>query len=244
MTIPDYRMISLNDIRIDGGTQQRPLCQEALQAYEERRRAHEDFPALQTVFDGKDHWLWDGFHRYHVARKVGDTVVMVEVTKGTQRDAVWLSFSANKDHGVQRPRDCAVAILKRIFLDPEWASVPQTEIARHVGVTATMVSRVRASFSRENDVQGTATPAVTKTVTRNGKTYSMKTSRIGRKPGGKTSRHAMKPVRTGRPMMKKTAFELPHDPASAANTLVSFFDRAFLEGLVAELSRHLKTQGE
>lgn len=135
-------------------------------------------------------------------------------------------------------------ILKRIFLDPEWAAVPQTEIARHVGVTMAMVSRVRASFSRENDAQGEPRPQVTKTVTRGGKTYTMKTGRIGRKPGGKTSRHAMKPVRTGRPMMKKTAFELPHDPASAANTLVSFFDRAFLEGLVAELSRHLKTQGE
>lgn len=94
MDAPNLAMIELKNIRIDGGTQQRPLSQDGLDRYRERHEGGEDFPAIETVFDGKDHWLWDGFHRYHVARTMRDTVIMAHVTKGTQRDAVWLSFSA------------------------------------------------------------------------------------------------------------------------------------------------------
>jgi len=244
MTEHNFAMIELKTIRIDGGTQQRPLSQEALEAYEERHRAGEEFPAVKTVFDGKDHWLWDGFHRYHVARKVGDTVIMAEVTQGTARDAVWISFSANKDHGVQRPRECLSEIIKKILCDPEWSKVSHARIAQHVGVTAALVCKISASINRLIDAQGTHKQGATKEVTRSGKTYTMKVGRIGRQTSKKPGKQSMKTIRTGRPMLAKTALDLPHDPASAANTLISFFDRPFIEGLVTELSRYLQTQGE
>ena len=244
MEISNLTMIELNNIRIDGATQQRPLSQEALERYQERHEGGEDFPAVETVFDGKDHWLWDGFHRYHVARKMGDTVIMARVTEGTPRDAVWLSFSANKDHGVQRPRECISDIIKKILADDEWKRVPNTRIAQHVGVSQQLVARVSASFNQVERCTGPTEAEPTKIVTRNGKTYTMNTGRIGRKPVTKTGRMSLLTVRLGRPPVARTALELPHDPASAANTIMSFFDRAFVEGLIAELSRHLQNQGE
>jgi len=182
---PRYAMVKLDDIRIDGGSQQRPLSQEALESYEERRLGGEDFPALQTVFDGLHHWLWDGFHRFHVARKVGDRMIMVEITEGTQRDAVWLSFGANKDHGMPRPKGCASEILRKILTDDEWKEVPQVKIAQHVGVSAMLVSKVRASINQFIDAPAKETGnesdnGSTRVVTRRGKTYQMRVGKIGK----------------------------------------------------------------
>jgi hypothetical protein len=245
--MPEHATVNLDDIRIDGGTQQRPLSQEALDAYEERRRGGEEFPPLQTVFDGMHHWLWDGFHRYHVARKVSDTTVAVEATEGTQRDAVWLSFSANKSHGVPRPRGCATEIIRKILADPEWRKVPQAEIARHVGVSAMLVSKVRASINRFIDAPASPAPAgadrdPARTVTRRGRKYAMKVGRIGRPRSKKpaVSPHALKPVRGYSAPMPMTAMNVPHDPAAAARGLVALFDRPFLESLVTELTNLLK----
>ena len=58
--------LKLTDVRIDGGTQPRAKIDlDVVAEYAERLDAGDVFPPVEVVFDGKDYWLWDGFHRYH-----------------------------------------------------------------------------------------------------------------------------------------------------------------------------------
>jgi len=253
---PRHAMVKLADIRIDGGSQQRPLSQEALESYEERRLGGEEFPPVQTVFDGLHHWLWDGFHRVHVARKVGDKMIMVEITEGTQRDAVWLSFGANKSHGVPRVKGCTAEIIKKIFADPEWAKVPQTKIAQHVGVSPEFISKVRASINRLIDAQSEKADAddfpdaPIKTVTRKGKTYQMKVGQIGKakkpraKKFGGIAKDAAVPIRKPGQMIPTLTVSIPlNNPDAAAGALLSNCEPAYLRAMVARITTVLDERG-
>ena len=52
--------------------------------------------------DGVDHWLADGFHRYHASRRIEALESVAEVRTGTRRDAVLYSVGANASHGQRR----------------------------------------------------------------------------------------------------------------------------------------------
>jgi hypothetical protein len=106
-----------------------------------------EFPPVEVVFDGKDHFLWDGFHRYHCAMKLGRTTLSAHVTNGTKRDALWLSFSANKAHGFPRHLGVARKIIETILTDKGWSKKTLSAIARHVGVTRRYVEKVKTDLA-------------------------------------------------------------------------------------------------
>ena len=148
--------VPLEKIRLDGGTQHRPLDPEALERYEEMLREGMEPPASKAVYDGTVYWLWDGFHRYHVVRKVGRTHLLCIVRNGSLRDAQFESFGANKDHGVPRRRGVVIAIIKKMLLDKEWSALSQGVIAAHVGVSAQYVSKVKATINQVDSQPGLA----------------------------------------------------------------------------------------
>ncbi len=168
--------LDISKIRIDGGTQQRPLDDEAVTEYAGWLKEGRTPPPIQVVFDGKDYWLWDGFHRYHSARRVGRDQIEAVASKGDKRAAIWLSFGANKDHGVRRQKGVVKEILERIFADPEWAETPQAKIAEHVGATRQYVNSIKGASCQ----QLTRCASEPKQVTRGGKSYPMNTANIGR----------------------------------------------------------------
>jgi hypothetical protein len=194
--------VELKKIRIDGGTQQRPLDQDALERYEEMLRDGMEPPPSQVVFDGSAYWLWDGFHRYHVARKVGRSDLSCTVTTGTRRDAQFLSFGANKDHGVPRPRGCVAEIIRKMLLDKEWSALSQGVIAKHVGVSSQYVSKVKATINQVDS--GRASKMVTG---RDGRTIN--TANIGKAAGAKLESPAP-------PDPDDVPLDLPDAPKSAA----------------------------
>jgi len=146
MDINLNKELKLDLIRIDGGTQQRDIDEDVKQRYMKLMQDGVKFPPVEVVFDGKDHWLWDGFHRYRCAAAQGHEAIDANVVKGTQRDAIWLSFSANRDHGFPRQKGVAKQIIEQILTDKAWAEKSQTAIARHVGVTKQYVSQVKDSI--------------------------------------------------------------------------------------------------
>lgn len=166
-----FAEVALDQIRTDGGTQQRDVDDDAVADYAERCRGGSRPPPIQLVWDGKHFWLWDGFHRYHAARAAGWAKLRASVTEGTQREAVWLSFGANKDHGVRRPRGAVREIIEKILDDPEWAKMSAAAIAEHVGASDRYVKEVAstggASCERSQDT-------ATRTVTRGKTTYEMR----------------------------------------------------------------------
>jgi len=173
--------LPLDQIRIDGGTQQRQLDESAVADYIQLLKDGSEAPPINVVFDGKDYWPWDGFHRYHAASKAGIKTIAAIVTKGTQRDAVWLSFSANKDHGVRRQKGVIKDIILKILADPDWKKVSQHDIARHVGTSHGYVRDCIASMRIRIDAPPAAKKnrPTQKQVHRGGKSYTMETANIG-----------------------------------------------------------------
>jgi hypothetical protein len=136
----------LDAIRIDGGTQQRPTVAALVDEYAQEMADGAEFPAIRTVFDGAVHWLVDGFHRYHAARKAGLVELVAYVHNGDQRDAVFMSYAANKDHGLRRQNGVVRTIVAAMFADPKWGKVSAAEIGRHVGVSQRYVERIKSEI--------------------------------------------------------------------------------------------------
>lgn len=94
------KKIKLDDIRIDGGTQCRVVIdQPTVYTYLEHMKEGDEFPMLETVFDGATHWLTDGFHRYHAYKLLGIKETTIKYKPGTREDAVLMALKANSRHG-------------------------------------------------------------------------------------------------------------------------------------------------
>lgn len=170
-------MLDLDLIRIDGGTQSREkLNEETVAEYAEAYRAGAKFPPVIVYFDGTDRWLADGFHRYFGAKSAGLTQIFESITPGTKRDAVLYSLGANGKHGLNRTNADKRKSVLIALSDSEWSQLPHKEIAKICDVSREYVSRlageVEPSCDRSQDR--------TRTVERNGKTYTQDTSNIGK----------------------------------------------------------------
>lgn len=169
-------MLELVQIRIDGGTQSRvELNQETVAEYAQAFMAGAEFPPVVVFFDGASYWLADGFHRYFGARDAGESAIAVQVINGTQRDAVLYSLKANATHGLRRTNADKRKAVETLLKDAEWAAWSDRKIAEACGVGNQMVGDVRRSIC----VNHTDAPT-TRTVERNGTTYTQNTANIGK----------------------------------------------------------------
>lgn len=102
--------LPLAEVRFDVDCQSRVcLDEETVAEYAFRMKEGAEFPPLVVFFDGADHWLADGFHRYAackgLAREGGNeetAVVSADIRQGTRLEAVRHALSANALHGKRR----------------------------------------------------------------------------------------------------------------------------------------------
>ena len=138
-------MIKLNKIRIDGGTQIRVrLSEEAVQEYADAMKEGVKLPPVIVFFDGSEHWLADGFHRFHAHKKISADAIQVEQRPGTRREAVAYSLGANRTHGLRRTNEDKRNAVETALADEEWAQWSDRKIANLCGVTHPFVASVRA----------------------------------------------------------------------------------------------------
>jgi transposase-like protein len=184
--------LALAKIRIDGGTQPRSKIDEAVIAeYASAMEAGAKFPPIAVFFDGVEHWLADGFHRYHAANAAHLTELEACIFNGTRRDAVLHSVGANTDHGLRRTNEDKRRAVRILLEDVEWASWSDSEIARRCGVSHVFVGDVRRGYRTRSDARGqksileTVTsmdaPARTFTHHKTGKPATMRTENIGKR---------------------------------------------------------------
>ena len=140
--------LPLQLITFDAGTQQRPIDPDVVLQYLSLMQDGVKFPPVEVVSDGQKFWLTDGFHRYRCARERGEKGIAANVTSGTLRDALWLSFSANRQHGFPRQPGVAGRIIVLIFADATWSTKSLSAIARHVGVTRQYIAKIRDEIIR------------------------------------------------------------------------------------------------
>jgi hypothetical protein len=140
--------IPLAKLRTDGGTQPRDhLDPEVVEEYRASYEAKRQLPPLVTVFDGKVHWLVDGFHRLAALQALGTKTAEVEVHRGTQVDAIWIAAGANQAHGLRRTREdkqraISMALESAAKMSPQPSS---RQIADHVGVDHKTIEKYRTS---------------------------------------------------------------------------------------------------
>ena len=141
--------IPISKIKLDAGTQQRPIDPDVLAEYVALMKDGTKFPPINLMFDGEHYYITDGFHRVETLRTLKKKDVQANVAKGTQTEAIWMSYAANKSHGLPRQKGVVKRIIESILCNPEWSKRPQTDIAKHVGVTRGYVSQIKSSLSAE-----------------------------------------------------------------------------------------------
>lgn len=168
--------LKISEIIINGGTQPRESCdQKRVEEYASEMREGVVFPPVDVFFDGKKYWLADGFHRRNARVLAGFDTISVTVHQGGVRDAILFSVSANASHGLRRTNEDKRRAVMRLLTDSEWGKWSDREIARQCAVSNRFVSDLRPLSVNSSQMP------VERKVTRNGKTYTQDTSKIGRR---------------------------------------------------------------
>src|SRR5262245_30966554 len=119
----ELMQLPLGMIRTDGDTQSRKeLNWGAAHDYTEAMRSGDRFPPCKAVFDGKDYWLYGGFHRYEAAEGADIEHLDVEVITGTLEDARWLALAENVEHdlaGVRRTATDKRRVVEKALRHPK-----------------------------------------------------------------------------------------------------------------------------
>ncbi len=195
----EYLDISL--VRTDGGTQPRAaLNLEMIDEYSEVMNEGKEFPPVTVFYDGNTYWLADGFHRLEAAKKISSPTIPVDVRQGTRREAILCSVGANATHGLRRSNADKRRSVLMLLNDFEWSKWSNIQIAKQCGVDEGLVRKLKAQLTSDStkiepiyakkcgvdeailrEVQQrlqAQTPE--RTACRQGKTYILNTSNIGK----------------------------------------------------------------
>ena len=137
--------LDLDLIRLDGETQPRAtISEDAIKDYAEELARGAHLPPVDVMFDGKNYWLYDGWHRWHATRRAGEKKIRAVVCRGTKADAQWAAYGANVKHGLRRTVADKQRAVKLAVKHPKAAAKTLHELAAHVGVSHEMVRVYKA----------------------------------------------------------------------------------------------------
>jgi ParB-like chromosome segregation protein Spo0J len=125
------------------------------------------FPPIVVFFDGKEHWLADGFHRLAAAKKAGFKEIAARVINGSVREAVLFAVGANKRHGLRRNNEDKRRCVLKLLNDKEWAGRGNRWVAETAGVSHPFVAKVREFLHQVETV------TTSKRLGRDGKSYAV-----------------------------------------------------------------------
>jgi uncharacterized ParB-like nuclease family protein len=138
------KKLNLNVIRIDGGTQPRESINlEIVTEYAEAIAAGNDLPPVVVFHDGAEHWLADGFHRWHGHKQAGKASIHADVRAGSLLDAKLYAVGANGAHGLRRTNDDKRKAVQMVLDEPAWKDWSDRAIADACGVSHTFVAQIR-----------------------------------------------------------------------------------------------------
>lgn len=232
-------MIPVSKIRTDGGTQSRAAINEAtVDEYAEALADPETvFPPVVVYYDGRDHWLADGFHRVAAWERVGRVEVPAEVRQGDRRRAILHSVAANSTHGLRRTNDDKRRAVMTLLEDDEWSKWSDRQIARQCGVSHEFVRKLRGpSLSTVDSEPRTYT-------TKHGTEATMNVANIGQSSNpdqeqvtspAPQERKADEPVDRA-PVTTETAIDQEPEPVDPHRAGLSGLTREGLEDEVAGL---------
>jgi ParB-like chromosome segregation protein Spo0J len=144
------KKVKLDAIRLDGGTQCRVVIdQPTVYAYLEAMKEGDEFPPLETVFDGSTHWLTDGFHRWHAYKLLGIKELEVKYKPGTLQDAQIEALKANSKHGKTLTNEDKRNKVEMALSIDGFDMRSDYEIAKLCGVSQPFVASIRNPEKKE-----------------------------------------------------------------------------------------------
>jgi hypothetical protein len=137
--------LALDYIVLDERLQSRQLKPSVVKAYREAMRRGEELPPVRVVRDPNgDHYLVNGHHTVAANRqRVGIDDIAVEIVDGTFDDALWLSWGANRNHGLQRIRKDTRRAIQAAVQHPRWSLESDRAIAHYIGCDHKTVGAIR-----------------------------------------------------------------------------------------------------
>ena len=108
------------------------------------RRGGELPPVLVVRNSNGDYHLVDGHHRVAATRQLlGREEIAVEIVDGTFADALWLSWGANRSHGLRRTQKNKRRAIRAAVQHPRWRRKSDRAIALHIGCDHKTVGAMR-----------------------------------------------------------------------------------------------------
>jgi hypothetical protein len=108
-------------------------------------RRGEELPPVRVVRDINNvYYLVDGRHRVAATRQLlGIEDIAVEIVDGTFEDALWLSWGANRNHGLRRTQKDKRRAIRAAVQHPRWKLQSDRAIAQHIGCDHKTVGAMR-----------------------------------------------------------------------------------------------------
>ncbi len=177
-------MLPLDRITTEGTQARVALSETVIQEYAEALQQGDEFPPIEVYFDDTTYWLSDGFHRVQAAKNAGRDTIAATIHQGGRREALLDALGANDTHGLRRTDADRRHAVHLMLADSEWQEWNNSEIARRCRVSEFLVRTVRQELEPAKEKTQEA-PERTRKVTRGGKTFTMRTARIGTAPAAK-----------------------------------------------------------
>ncbi|SOD23024.1 hypothetical protein [Nitrosomonas ureae] len=106
-------------------------------------RLQQERPAVTTFFNGAEHILVDGFHRYWAHKNLGILDIESDIYEGPKREAILFSASVNGTHGLRLTNQDKRKHVLVLLNDEEWKYWTDSAIAKHCKVTQPFVGKIR-----------------------------------------------------------------------------------------------------
>ena len=152
------KMIALDKIRRDGDTQARmKLNKTVVKEFRDKCKLGKPFPPIIVFFDGTEHWIADGFHRWHAYEQAGKEEIPCEVRNGTLDDARRYAIEANQDNGLRRSNADKNRAVELAFKHKVYDKESSSFIAERLGVSHTFVAKVREKLEAAGLVESDST---------------------------------------------------------------------------------------
>jgi len=197
--------IPLDRITTEGTQARVTLSETIIREYADAMTNGDAFPPIDVYGEETTYWLADGFHRVSAAKIAGHTTIAAVVHEGGKREALLHAVSANEEHGHRRTEADRRHAVSLLLADPEWQAWNNSEIARQCRVSEFLVRTLRRELQPPHDTQE---PSMrTKKVQRGGKTYTMRTGRIGSATASKRPPVAARTASAAEPIPPTTLAE-------------------------------------
>ena len=165
--------LKITEIELDSGLQARAsMSQAVIDEYTEVIRNGGVMPPITLFHDGAKYYLADGWHRLYGHKSAGFAEIDADIKKGSRRDAILYSVSANDKHGLRRSNADKRKAVSVLLEDFEWSEWTDVKIAEQCGVSSMFVGKQRKEINGDAQTE--------RRVVRGDKEYTINTEKMGR----------------------------------------------------------------